>query len=195
MPVSAYVFMGRSGSGKGTQVELLMKAFTERGVPFIHIETGAILRQYAKGNSYVQRIVRDLVNAGELAPDPVVVGTWISFLNEHYTGREQLIFDGAPRKLIEAVFLSNTMRFLGIEKYKIVHIDVSRQAATERLMLRARGDDVASAIEHRMDWFETDVLPALQFFRTDKDCMVIDIGGERPVEEIHLDLMRQLHLL
>ncbi len=195
MEPSAYVFIGRSGCGKGTQVELLKKAFEAAQVKYLHIETGALLREYAKGDSYIQKIVKNMMTAGELAPDPIVVGTWINYLASRFTGTEQLIFDGAPRKLVEAVFLANTMRFLNISKYKILHIDVSRESATMRLLSRARGDDNTEAIEHRMNWFEKDVVPAIQFFRTNKDCIVLDINGEQSVEAIHEEIMRKTHLI
>jgi adenylate kinase family enzyme len=194
MAPMAYVFIGRSGSGKGTQVQSLLDEFKKKNVKFLHIETGALLREYAKGDSYVQKIVRDLIGTGQLAPDPVIIGLWINYIVKNFTGTEQLIFDGAPRKLIEAVFLDNTMRFLHIEKYQILFIDVSRETCIERLMTRSRSDDVASAIENRMNWFDRDVLPALEFFRTNKDCTVIGINGEQTPDAIHEEIMRKIHI-
>lgn len=189
----AYVFIGRSGSGKGTQVELFMQELKGRNIKFLHIETGALLREYAKGPSYIQKIVKNLIEAGELAPDPVVVGTWIEYLVKNFTGVEQLVFDGAPRKLVEAVFLDSTMQFLQIKKYKIINIDVSREVCTQRLLARMRKDDTPSAIENRMNWFEEDVVPALQFFRTNNDCVVWDVNGEQTPEAIHDEIMRKVH--
>ena len=191
----AYVFIGRSGSGKGTQVQLLKDEFAKNGVKFLHIETGALLRAYAKGDSYVQNIVKHLIEAGNLAPDPVVIGLWINYIVNNFNGKEQMIFDGAPRKLVEAVFLDSTMKFLNIQKYKILNIDVSRASCIERLTKRSRGDDVPSAIENRMNWFDRDVLPALEFFKTNKDCIVLDINGEQTVEAIHDEIMRKIHLI
>jgi len=191
----AYVFIGRSGSGKGTQVKLLKDEFDKRNVKFLHIETGALLREYAKGDSYVQKIVKKLIEAGELAPDPVIIGLWINYIVKNFTGKEQLIFDGAPRKLVEAVFLDNTMRFLKIQKYKIVYIDVSRESCTQRLLKRSRSDDNTRAIENRMNWYDQDVMPAVQFFRTNKDCIVLDINGEQTPEAIHDEIMRKIQLI
>lgn len=191
---TAYVFIGRSGSGKGTQVEMLKSEFEKRNIKLLHIETGALLREYAKGGSYVEKIVKNLIEAGELAPDPVVVGTWINYIENNFTGVEQLLFDGAPRKLIEAVFLDNTMRFLQMQNYRVVNIDVSRESCIKRLTARNRNDDTPSAIENRMDWYEQDVLPAIEFFRTNKDCIVWDINGEQTPETIHGDIMRKINL-
>ncbi|MBU6370689.1 MAG: nucleoside monophosphate kinase [Patescibacteria group bacterium] len=188
----AYVFMGRSGSGKGTQVAMLKDYFARHDMPFLHIETGAFLRAYAKGDSYVQKIVKRLIEAGNLAPDPVIIGLWINYIIEHFTGTEQLIFDGAPRKLVEAVFLDSTMKFLEIANYKILNIEVSRASATARLTARARSDDIPSAIENRMNWFDKDVVPALEFFRTNKDCVVLDIDGEQTPDAVDADLMHKL---
>ncbi len=191
----AYVFIGRSGSGKGTQVQLLIKELKAQGSKVLHVETGALLREYMKGDSYVQNIVKKLVQSGELAPDPVVVGTWINHIMKNYTGIEKIVFDGAPRKLIEAVFLDNTMRFLHLIKYKIIHIDVSRESCEKRLLARARGDDNRQAIENRMNWFDKDVVPCINLFRTNKeDCIMLDINGEQSVEAIHDEIMRKTHL-
>ena len=191
----AYVFIGRSGSGKGTQVQLLKDEFNKDTIKFLHIETGSLLRAYAKGDSYVQKIVKNLIESGQLAPDPVIVGLWINYIVNNFTGTEQLIFDGAPRKLIEAVFLDNTMRFLNIQKYKILFIDVSRENCTQRLLARSRSDDNVAAIENRMNWFDRDVMPAVEFFRTNKDCIMLDINGEQTPEAIHDEIMRKTHLI
>ena len=153
------------------------------------------MREYAKGDSYVQKIVKKLIEAGELAPDPVIIGLWINYIVKNFTGKEQLIFDGAPRKLVEAVFLDNTMRFLKIQKYKIVYIDVSRESCTQRLLKRSRSDDNTRAIENRMNWYDQDVMPAVQFFRTNKDCIVLDINGEQTPEAIHDEIMRKIQLI
>ncbi len=191
----AYVFIGRSGSGKGTQVQLLKDEFEKRNVRVLHIETGSLLREYAKGGSYVQKIVKNIMQTGHLVPDPVVIGLWMNYTTGNFTGKEQIIFDGAPRKLVEAVFLDSTMRFLQIQKYKIIYIDVSRESCIKRLTERNRNDDTASAIENRMNWFDNDVMPAVEFFRKNKDCIVLDINGEQSIPAIHDEIMRKLHLV
>lgn len=195
MAPMAYVFMGRSGSGKGTQVQLLKDEFTKRNIKLIHVETGSLLREYAKGGSYVQKIVRNIMQTGNLAPDPVVISLWMGYTTDNFTGKEQIIFDGAPRKLIEAVFLDSTMKFLQIQKYKIIYIDVSRESCTKRLLQRSRSDDIASVIENRMNWFDRDVLPAVEFFRKNKDCIFLDINGEQDIPAIHDEIMRKIHLI
>ena len=193
MDPKAFIFIGRSGCGKGTQVELFKKIIEEKtGAQTIHVETGSLLREFVKTPSYTGQKTKEIIETGSLMPESIVIGLWIGHLMTNFTGKENLIFDGAPRKIQEAILLDGTLKFYGIKNYKVIYIDVSREWATKRLLARARKDDTEEGINKRMNWFENDVIPCIDFFKNDKECEVFSINGEQTVEEVHAEIMKKV---
>lgn len=120
---------------------------------------------------------------------------WSHLLIESFKGTEHLIADGTPRSLSEAIAFVTSMKFYNRQSIHVVYINVSREWAVERLQDRARFDDVDSAkVEKRLNWFDKDVAPAVEYFRTNPDVHFLDINGERNIEEIHADIMKGLAL-
>ncbi len=189
----AFIFIGRSGCGKGTQVELFKKIIEEKtGAQTIHVETGSLLRGFVKTPSYTGQKTKEIIETGSLMPESIVIGLWVGHLMTNFTGKENLIFDGAPRKIQEAILLDGTLKFYGIKNYKVMYIDVGREWATKRLLARGRKDDTEEGINKRMDWFENDVIPCIDFFKKDKECEVFSINGEQSVEEVHAEIMKKV---
>ena len=189
----AFIFIGRSGCGKGTQVELFKKIIEEKtGAQTIHVETGSLLRGFVKTPSYTGQKTKEIIETGSLMPESIVIGLWVGHLMSNFTGKENLIFDGAPRKIQEAILLDGTLKFYGIKNYKVMYIDVSREWATKRLLARGRKDDTEEGINKRMNWFENDVIPCIDFFKNDKECEVFSINGEQSVEDVHTEIMKKV---
>ena len=189
----AFIFIGRSGCWKGTQVELFKKELEGKsGAKILHIETGAFFREFLKNdNSYTQKLSKQIIETGGLMPAAMPVGLWVNYLVKNFTGKENLIFDGCPRKFAEAELLDGMLKFYGIPNYKVIHINTSKKWCVDRLTARGRKDDTVEGIEKRMTWFEKDVMPCIDFFNNDKDCQVIDINGEQTIEDVHTEIMKK----
>jgi len=188
---TAYVFIGRSGAGKGTQVELFMEEFARQSSnKLLHVETGNLLREFIKGPLYIQKRAKEVLDIGGLMPESVAIDMWMNYLITNFTGKESLIFDGTPRKLVEAHLLDDALKFFKIPKYKVIYINATPEGCTERLLGRQRSDDTKDAIAKRMEWFDREVLPCIEFFKQDKDCVVLDINGEQTIEKVHADIMK-----
>jgi len=189
----AYIFIGRSGCGKGTQVELFKKLLEEKGeAKTLHIETGTFFREFIKGSTYTQTLSKKIVESGGLMPGALALDLWVNYLVKNFTGKENLLFDGAPRIVYEAELLDAVLKFYGIPNYKVIYINTSRKWCTDRLTARARKDDTAEGIAKRMAWFEKDVVPCLDFFKSDKNCNVFDINGEQSIEAVHQDISKAI---
>jgi len=187
------LFIGRSGCGKGTQVELFIKKIQEvNGLKTLKVETGSLLRELAKKPSLTAVKTKELLDNGELMPESLVIGLWSSYLIENYSGNENLVFDGLARRLTEAVILDAALRFYNILKYKVVYINVSREWGTERLLARKRKDDTEEDIKNRMDWFDTNVSASIEYFKNNKNCDFIDVNGEQTIEEVHAELVKKV---
>ena len=187
------IFMGKSGCGKGTQVELYKSKLEEiSGLKTLHIETGSLLRDMAKGDSYSAQMVKSVMSAGGLMPESIVICLWTNYLINNFSGKENLVFDGTSRRLFEAEILDRTLKFYDIPKYKVVYINVSNEWATERLLGRGRKDDTREVIESRLSWFDKDTIPSVNFFKNNKNCDFIDVNGEQTIEQVHDELMKKV---
>ena len=185
--------MGRSGCGKGTQVELLMKKLTEdnKDRKILHIESGAFFRKLLKGpETYTQKLTKEIVETGGLMPEGIVIGLWSNFLMENYTGEENLVFDGCPRKVIEAQALDSVLKFYKASNPTVIYINVTRKWAEDRLTARGRKDDTPEGINNRMNWFDNEILPTtIELFKNDPFYKFIDINGEQPIEKVFQEVL------
>ena len=194
MNSKAFIFIGRSGCGKGTQADLLTqwlyKTYGEDKV--IHAETGALLRVFIKGDSYSQKLTKTVVESGGLLPEVVPIAMWSTHLFNNYTGKEFIIFDGCPRKPMEASILDSTLKFYSVEKPTVFYLEVDPNIAKARLLARARKDDTEEGIAKRMAWFETDVLPSMKIFEGDPYYNVAKIDGGQDPHKVHEDILAAL---
>lgn len=191
MSQKTIVFIGRSGCGKGTQAE-----YTERllagsggGGKVMYLETGAAFREFISRGTYAADLSKEIMEKGTRQPDFLAVWTWSHILIQKLTGKEHLIIDGTPRSLPEAEILDTAFDFFQRRERYIVYINVSRAWSFERLRARGRADDVASGgIDARMEWFEKDVMPAVNFYRNHPSYRFIEINGEQAVEDVARDI-------
>jgi len=193
----AFIILGRSGCGKGTQADLLMTHLCKIGdktCKNLHIESGALLRNFAKGDNYTQQKIKTALNAGILIPESVVVALWTDLIIANFTGNENLVFDGAPRKLHEAQLLDNALQFYGVEKPNVIYVNVSKDWSEKRLQGRARKDDTPEAIVRRLAWFESEVMPTINFYKTSDYYNFIEVSGEQPIDDVQNEILAKLGL-
>lgn len=191
-----FIFLGRSGCGKGTQADLLIKHLfsTNSESTTLRIESGALLREFAKGESYTNKLVKTAIENGELVPEAIIVSLWTDYMSKNFTGQENIVFDGCPRKLQEAYLLGSILKFYNLNKPNIFFIEVSYDWAVKRLTERGRKDDTPESIKKRLEWFETEVLPSLNFFEADPYFNFIKVNGEQTIPEVHTEILAKLGL-
>ena len=196
MKPQTYVFIGPSGSGKGTQAQLLMDTLAKVASEYktLYIQSGQELREFMKEDNYLAKLTNETLSRGGLMPSFMPIYIWGRVLVEKYTGAEHLIFDGTPRRLSEAQAMDSMFTFLSLEKPTIIYLAVPIEESVKRLMLRKRFDDTEEDIRKRLSWYETDVKPALDHFRNRKDVTVLDIDGNRSIEDIHQDIIAKVGL-
>lgn len=194
MEPNTYIFLGRSGCGKGTQADLLKGHLAEHSpsVPCFHLEVGAKFRQFISEDCYTSKLSRDVNSVGGLQPEFLAVWAWASVMIGEMKGGEHVIIDGTPRKLREAHVLENALRFYGRKMPHVIFVDVSRKWSRERMLARKRSDDNLHDIDSRLDWYETDVVPVVDYFRRNKDFRFHHINGEQTVEKVHRDIIDSL---
>ncbi|SRR3989344_1581523 len=196
MQPQTFIFFGPSGSGKGTQSELLMAKLKNKDPErkIIYIETGKKFRELAEGNSYTAKLIKDLLGKGELTPEFLPIWIWTEYLVKNISGDEHLFFDGSPRKPDEAFILDSAIKFYKRENPIVISIEVSDEWATKLLKGRDRSDDTDEEIKKRLSWYHQNVKEAITYFKNNPDYKFIPINGERTIEEVHQDIMIQVGL-
>ncbi len=191
-----FIFIGRSGCGKGTQVELLQKYITENRPheEIFYLETGERFRNFIKEDSYSSQLSRKVYESGDRQPSFLAIWMWSHLLVESFKGTEHLIIDGSPRAYSEALAMDTALKFYGRKAY-VIHLNVSRKWSEDRLLSRGRVDDIDLAkVKKRLDWFEEDVVPAINFFTVNSGYTYVDVNGEQSIEDVHKEIMEKLAL-
>lgn len=190
------IIMGRSGSGKGTQIELLRDYFKNSypQQPVFYFESGKEFRNFIKDDGYTNKLMRSFIGQGTLAPDFITEWLLVDALVHNITeDRELIILDGFPRTVPQAQTLISAMDYYEREKVTILHIEVSEDEVRKRMLSRGRGDDQnRESINRRIDWYNKNVIPAIDYLRLKKEYKVIDVNGEGEVDEIHESIIKAL---
>lgn len=177
------VLIGIQGAGKSTQGNLLSGKL---GIPYL--STGHIFRELAKEKTKLGRNVKEVMNAGYLIPDrktAQIVGEYLK-RPEYVNG---YIIDGFPRTIIQVESFRN-----GADR--VIYLKVSDKEALWRLSYRngengeIREDETLAAIRKRIESFHKFTEPVLDYYR--KKGALIEIDGERTIEEIHREIMKHL---
>lgn len=119
--------MGAPGSGKGTQSQLLMKAY---GVP--QISTGDLLRQAVAKGSALGLKAKAFMEAGRLVDDATVLGMIRDRLNSPDAAKG-FILDGFPRNVVQADALSGLLAELGTPLQAVVLLNLDLKILFKRL--------------------------------------------------------------
>lgn len=174
------VLIGIQGAGKSTQGNLLSEKL---GLPYL--STGHIFRQIAKEKTELGRKVKLIMTAGLLQPDDLTVQVVENYLSrpEYEKG---YIIDGFPRTLEQVEKFKN-----GVDK--VIHINISEEEALKRLAYQndgTRPDDSVEAIRQRIGSFYKFTKPVLDYYRNKG--ILVEINGEKSIEKIHQDILRNL---
>src|SRR5699024_351645 len=112
------VLLGAPGSGKGTQAARLK---TESAVP--HISSGALLRAAVKAETALGLKAKEVMDAGQLVSDDIVLGMLEARLTED-DARGGFILDGYPRNLAQVKALDGLLERLNKPLDAVVKLDV-----------------------------------------------------------------------
>jgi adenylate kinase len=189
------IFIGRSGCGKGTQADLFRDRITRldsKKRKILYVESGDRFRKFIRGESFSSKLSKKIYDLDLRQPDFLACLMWAGLLTEELGEDMHVIFDGAPRSKPEAELLTTALEFYKRTKPAVIHIDVSRRWSEDRLLARGRSDDVSLAkIDKRLDWFDHDVKPAIEYFKSVPFYRVLEVNGEQSIEKVHRDIIAQ----
>lgn len=182
-----FIFIGRSGCGKGTQAKLILEHFSN----LIYISTGDLMRDLAKQDTDVGWRIKNILAKGGLPFDDIATSLWMRDIAYKVKKNEGIVADGFPRRLNEAKNLDHFLDWLGRKDFtKILLINVSREEAFKRLKKRAREDDSDQEINNRLDFYENRVVTAINYYK--EQDRLIYINGEQTVEEVFKEILEKI---
>ena len=169
------VIFGRLGAGKGTQCAHLVEAYATP-----HISTGDMLRAAVAEHTEFGRQANEFMKAGNLVPDPVIIGVVQERLAKPDVANHGFLLDGFPRTQPQAVALIAAIGLDGLDL--VIDIDVPIPIVTERMKGRGRSDDTEEAIARRLELYERETEPVLAWFDTQGKLETVDgVGTEDQV--------------
>ena len=205
------VLLGAPGAGKGTQAQRLVADY---GVA--HISTGDLLRAAVKAQSELGVAAKKYMDAGALVPDQLV----IDLVKERLAAddaQKGFILDGFPRNTTQAVTLDTELAAMGRELDGALLVDVPAEVIIDRLSSRRtcrdcgytagpdttvcpscagemyqRDDDKPETIKNRLDVYEKNTSPLVEYYRGQGILKVVD--GNRDIDLVYTDVKAELGL-
>ena len=169
------ILFGPPGAGKGTQSQLLMSHYNLN-----YISTGEVLRNEIKAGSALGVKAKNIIEAGGLVDDEIIVQIIGNALSSHQRA-EGFLFDGFPRTYVQAYILDGLFTRLQTSLTRIFILDVSDEECTKRLLQRAkeqnRSDDNELVIRRRLQEYHQKTLPLLEFYESSGIMTRIDGTG------------------
>ena len=205
--------LGRQGAGKGTQAVRLSRHYV---VP--HISTGDMLRGAVKEGTEFGLKAKAFMDAGELLPDSIIIGVVDERLEKDDTKSRGFILDGFPRTVAQAEALTEITQPRGIDL--AINLDVPVDVVLPRLAGRRvcvdcganysveqppkhnwmcdvcggdvvqRPDDTEAAIRRRLDLYEEQTAPLIEWF--EKKGNLVEVDGMGSADDVTDRLVRTI---
>lgn len=211
------VFLGAPGVGKGTQADRIASAFKHT-----KLSTGDLLREAVKNQTSLGVQAKSFMDQGQLVPDAVVIGMVKEKLEQPATGRDiildgfprtvpqaeelgRLFADkgySLDRVVNFVVPTSDLVRRMSGRRscpkcQAVFHIEFSAPKVANICdrcggALIQRSDDKAETIEARLQVYQQQTAPLIQYYRERK--LLVDLDGAGPMEVVQARLQQALGL-
>ncbi|AVX20815.1 MULTISPECIES: adenylate kinase [Carboxydocella] len=206
------LIMGPPGAGKGTQAEVLVKKLE---IP--HISTGDMFRAAIKEGTEMGKKAKEYMDAGQLVPDEVVVGMVKERLSKEDCAHgflldgfprtiaqaealektlqeldmqiDAVINIAVPReKLMERLTGRRICRACGAS-YHVVFNPPARPGICDKCggELYQRDDDNEATVANRLDVYEAQTQPLIDFYQVRG--LLRQIDGDQPIDKVLSDIL------
>jgi adenylate kinase len=183
------LLIGPPGAGKGTQATRIAAHFD-----LARIATGDLLREEVTKGTELGGVAKEYMDRGDLVPDDIVIQmTRDRMLEASEEGG--YVLDGYPRTLAQAEAAYRWAMAKGIPFDLTLYFEIEEQELLARLAGRAReehrSDDTEETVRHRLEVFQRQTYPLLDYYRRRGILVRIDAVG--PVDAITERIVAVLH--
>jgi len=199
------VMLGRQGAGKGTQCVRLARHY---GIP--HISTGDMLRAAVREGTEFGRKAKEVMDRGELVSDDIMGGVVEERLAREDARDHGYVLDGFPRTVPQADLLEKITADQPLTV--VIDLVVPTEVVLERLASRRvcsscganyslaepprvdwtcdscggavvqRDDDTPEAIQKRLDLYERETAPLIDFYA--ERGLLVPVDGLGTTDEV-----------
>jgi len=207
------VILGRQGSGKGTQANFLSETLK---MPILG--AGDLIRAKMKENSPLAKEIRVLHDAGKLIPHSFLEKIILEAASK-IPQDKTIIFEGYPRAMEQVPGFYRILKTRKIQKFKVILLEIREKTVYQRINGRRvcvdcgaiffpplslqlkhcpkcggelvkRSDDSVETIRARLDVFQRETQPVIDYFK--EQGFLIQVDGEQSIEEVSKTIMRKL---
>lgn len=173
--------MGGPGSGKGTQCEKLAEKYG-----FTQLSTGELLRQELASESERSRLIRDVMERGDLVPSGIILELLKEAMVASLGNTKGFLIDGYPREVKQGEEFG---RRIG-EPHLVICMDCSADTMTNRLLQRSqssqRGEDTARTIAKRLEAYHRASIPVIAYY--ERKTQLRKVNAEGTPDQVFLQL-------
>lgn len=211
------ILLGPPGAGKGTQAVSIADKYT---IP--HISTGDIFRANIKQGTDLGLKAKSFMDKGELVPDSLVVAIVVDrlaqddakmgFLLDGFP-RTVVQAEALKETLLEMGIQMNAVININVNPNVLVERAVGRRickscGATYHVTfnppqtdgvcdkcggdLYQRSDDVEATVKNRIDVYQNETAPLIDFYRKEK--LLVDIDGLQEIDKVFEDIVQTLEV-
>jgi adenylate kinase len=209
------IFLGPPGAGKGTQARILEERFRAR-----QISTGDILRENRSNGTDLGKKAEAYMKAGELVPDDIIIHMIAPELAKSPSGfvmdgfprttQQALAFDSLLEQNgwpLDAVVLFEADRKTLIDRLSArwtnprngrTYNSITNPPKTAGIddqdggPLVQREDDRAETVAHRLDVFDEQTKPLIEYYRSTGK--LVEIDALQSVDDVARQLMHAIKL-
>lgn len=184
------ILFGPPGAGKGTQAKRIEEKYNIR-----QLSTGDMLRSEVASGSDLGKILKAIMDGGQLVPDDVMVKL-ISYAIDSDECANGFILDGFPRTLAQAEALDAMLAATDNEIDHVVVLKVDDGALLARIENRAketggaRSDDNADTLKKRLKVYHDQTAPVLPYYK--KQGLLREIDGMKSIDDVTAQVEKAL---
>ncbi len=201
--------IGPSGSGKGTQADLLSEKL---GIPTASM--GQLLRDKVAEGGEESYELNKIMEQGQQVPNDIpnnLISSWMEYALNNHGG---YIVEGYPRNISQYEYLESS----GDQFTRVIILNISDEEVMERVTgrrvclcgakyhmkynppkhnetcdecgskLMIRGDNTPEATRARINLYHEKTIPVIDRYRAKG--ISVDINGEQSIQKVHEDILK-----
>jgi|SRR6056297_240307 len=207
------IFLGPPGAGKGT---IAVRVKENYQIP--HISTGDLFRAHINNKTEIGTQVQAILDSGELVPDELTIEMVRQRLQED-DSRNGFILDGFPRTIPQAESLESFAQINGVLNFELSKESIVKRLSGRRIAKQSgkvyhihynppkvegkcdesgetliqRPDDKPEAIENRLEVYQRQTAPLINYYKEKN--LLITIDAEPSADEVFKQVNEKLESL